>query len=145
MSQLESSGGKNTTHKPVESGVQAGDTAIGEYGLMPNTAQEMANRRRLKGQADEFDKQVIQAPSSEDVQAMLQKNPMGYQRYNEDIAARLLDKTGGDLPTAATGWLYGHNKSAEGLKTILEENPEYKARIEKALSTFPSTKKALGK
>jgi len=144
MSSLESRGNKDTNHKVSDYGVQAGDTAIGEYGLMPNTAKEMANRRRLKGDADEFDKQVLAAPN-DDVQEMLQKNPMGYKRYNEDLAVHLLNKTGDDLPTAATGWLYGHNKSPEDLKQILDDSPEYMDRIQKALSTFPSTKKALGK
>ena len=44
ISMLESSGGTDTDHETMKSGIQAGDTAIGNYGLMPNTLQELSNR-----------------------------------------------------------------------------------------------------
>src|SRR5260221_13177133 len=49
IQQIESSGGKNLEHPTVEGGIQAGDQAIGRYGLMPNTIKELVNRRRLEG------------------------------------------------------------------------------------------------
>lgn len=41
MSQLESSGNKDTNHKPSTHGANPGDTAVGQYGLMPQTSYEV--------------------------------------------------------------------------------------------------------
>lgn len=41
MSQLESSGGKQLDHPVATKGISAGEQAIGQYGLMPQTAYEV--------------------------------------------------------------------------------------------------------
>lgn len=41
MSQLESSGGKQLNHPAASKGISSGDHAIGQYGLMPQTAFEV--------------------------------------------------------------------------------------------------------
>jgi hypothetical protein len=41
MSQIESSGGKQLNHPPATHGISAGQHAIGQYGLMPQTSFEV--------------------------------------------------------------------------------------------------------
>lgn len=41
MSQLESSGGKQLNHPAATKGLSTGDHAVGQYGLMPQTAYEV--------------------------------------------------------------------------------------------------------
>lgn len=138
MRYLETSGGKNLDHKPMEEGIHQGDAAVGEYGIMPNTAKEMANRRRLSGEADDLDKQILGSPNAQDV---LSANPQAQERYAQELAKKILQKTQGDLPTAAAGWLYGHNQSAEQMQEALKRDPVYQKRIEDALKKFPKFKR----
>ena len=48
-SMIESSGGKNLKHKKMTSGIHEGDSAQGQYGIMPNTAEEFDRRSRKAG------------------------------------------------------------------------------------------------
>jgi len=48
ISMIESSGGSNLDHEPIKAGIHAGDTAVGELGLMPNTIRELAKRIKRK-------------------------------------------------------------------------------------------------
>lgn len=132
MSFLESSGGKNVQHRTIASGPQAGTQAIGEHAIMPNSAQEAANRRIMAGQGDIND-QYVKESTSQDVGAMLEGNPDLQERYVNDMMGRLLERTGGDVDLAATGWLYGHNLPKERLEEKLANDPEYQARINKAV------------
>ena len=120
---LESSGGQNVNHKPTKSG----DTAVGQYGLMPKTVKEMANRRRLDNMADEQDMLILNPKT--DVQSLLQ-DPAVQEKYAQEIASRLLNKTGGDMRLAATEWLYGHNAPIEKLQKKYANDQDYQRRIE---------------
>ena len=91
MSMMESSGGKNTQHQAVTTGLQAGDTAYGQFGLMPNTVKEMAKRRTLNGTADDTDKQIVDS-DNDTVTNMLSQHPELEQRYAEDLGQKVLDK-----------------------------------------------------
>ena len=48
-SMIESSGGKNLKHKKMTGGIHEGDSAQGQYGIMPNTAEEFDRRSRKAG------------------------------------------------------------------------------------------------
>lgn len=108
---LESSGGKNTKHKTIQSGLHEGDTAGGDYGIMPNTMDEMLNRnpipfspkhvKKLKALEPDQKKQLIEQDSS----------------FQELMADRVYDKikdtVGDDELKQAAAWTYGHNRPAK--------------------------------
>jgi len=133
IKQLESSGGRNTAHRTIASGIHAGDTAVGEAGLMPLTAQEMANRRIKQGTGDVNDDLVVNSPTNM-VESMLQGNDDLRSRYVNDTADKVLKNAQGDPELAATGWLYGHNLPKQQLQEKLDSDPEYQDRIDNAIN-----------
>lgn len=98
ISQMESSGGQNLNHPVVQTGIQAGQQAVGQYGLMPNTIEEMNNRQ---GRAP--------AGIAETSEAAIQ------QRVAEQLADKVLNKYH-DPEMAAYSWNHGHNLSPEAIK-----------------------------
>lgn len=132
MSILESSGGKNTNHPTVSSGIQAGDTAVGEHALMPNTAKELANRKMLSGEANISDEVVLNSDNKQ-VEQILKNNPELQNKYVNDLANNVMDNTQ-DPALGAVAWRYGHNiKDPNELKSLADQNPEYMNRIKKAM------------
>lgn len=129
---LESSGGKNTNHRTMTSGLHAGDTAVGSAGLMPQTAQEMAKRRISSGSADVNDQYVAESDSPT-VESMLRGNEELQDRYVGDLANKVMTRAKGDPSLAATGWLYGHNLPYNKLEEKLEGDPTYKGRIDRII------------
>jgi hypothetical protein len=115
ISQLESSGGKNLAHKTIESGIHAGDTAIGQYGLMPNTIEEMA-RRSGRGPASV---------------------PQNEEEIARQLAAQVLSRQPSD-EMAAFSWNQGHNLSPNQIEERNYQEHPYVQRFQKL-------KQALGK
>lgn len=131
---LESSGGKNTDHRPIQEGIHKGHTAVGGHGLMLNTAKEVANRKRLQGQLDELDSRLLKdINTQEDFESFVNQNPAKYDEYVNHLTQRVYERSEGDIPTAATMWRWGHNLPKERAMQLLEKNPEYKQRVLNAL------------
>lgn len=113
ISQIESSGGKDTSHKEMAHGIQAGDAALGQYGLMPNTIYEMAKRQRMKD--------VLNIPKEELSEKF---SPELEQKIADALANRVLEKSGGDQSVAAYRWNMGHNLPPERITPeTLESSP----------------------
>lgn len=110
IGQIESAGGKYTDHKTLQSGMHKGQSAIGTYGLMPQTVDELANRsddpkiRALKSMSDD-EKRKLLAPGSELERQLAMQ-----------LAEQVLTKQGGDEQKAAFAWLYGHNLPPEEIE-----------------------------
>lgn len=121
---MESSGGKDTAHRTLASGIHEGDTAVGKYGLMPNTAKEIANRRKESAVDD-----VIANIPNKSVEALLQENPDIAKDYVQYMAEKVLDKTKGDPVAGMTAWHYGHNMSPNRIKKTMQENPSYVDKV----------------
>jgi hypothetical protein len=87
----------------MEGGLHAGQAAIGQYGLMPQTIQELAKRsgdQRLAGMApQEIPEKIKAEPELEDTLA-------------RQLAKRVLEKQQ-DLEKAAYSWNMGHNLTPE--------------------------------
>lgn len=101
--QIESSGGKDTDHKVMQDGLHKGHAAMGQYGLMPLTVKELANR---------FDDDNIRTTPVENIPGMIQKQP----ELEENLAQKLADlvlKKQQDEEKAAYSWNMGHNLSPE--------------------------------
>jgi hypothetical protein len=93
---LESSSGQNTNHPVMQSGPHIGTHAVGNYGLMPLTAQDI-DRSSGINQLQDMDKW--------DAQNKLEANPDLQRRLVETMASNLLQKNPSDV--AAYKWEQG--------------------------------------
>lgn len=98
ISQLESSGGTNINHDLMQHGIHTGDRAIGQYGLMPNTIQEVARRNQMKD--------VLAIPKEE---LSSKFTPEMENQVARKLAELVLTRSKGDEEKAAYRWNMGHN------------------------------------
>ncbi len=124
ISQVESSGGQNTNHPMIQSGIQAGSQAIGNYGLLPNTIQELSNRAKLGGTLTPEMAAAARNP------AMVGDDPVLEKQYANQLADRVLNKMQ-DPNMAAYAWNSGHNLTAEQVKDRDYINDPYVQKFQK--------------
>lgn len=135
--QIESSGGRDLKHETLQSGVHKGDAAMGEYGIMPKTAQEFIRRRELK---DQFgpDEALMQQMNPEQLKEFLADQDRVEQNLADDIATRVLKRSKGDEEKAAYMWNQGHNKLASSIDEDDLDKADY-------IKKFRNLKNSLGK
>lgn len=135
---LESSGGKNTDHETMESGLHAGDTAMGSFGLMPNTAKDIASKLNhrnttLRNQvgADYEDPEVQQLARlpKDKIDAAIKRNPDLENALARYLAKHLNATHNGDLSKMAYGWNAGSNLPPEEISDQDLANSEYVSRF----------------
>jgi hypothetical protein len=136
ISFLESSGGKNVAHKRMLAGPHAGEAAMGQYGIMPNTAEEFITRRKRRGQFGP-DENIMSQMSPEQLTEFLAQQKRIEQNLAQDIGEHLLRRTGGDEEKAAYMWQMGHNLDP---KKITPETLERSERVQR----FRRTKEMIG-
>lgn len=112
ISQIESSGGKNTNHPISNAPLQAGQKAIGQYGLMPNTVDEMMKRSGTRGPA-----------------SVMPGSPAEQQIANQ-LADRVLNRFQ-DPDMAAYAWHSGHNLTPEQVQQRDYLNDPYVQKFQK--------------
>lgn len=112
ISQLESSGGKNLEHKQIENGLHAGDVAEGQYGMMPNTMEELSKRN----------------PSS----LTKESTP---DDYANALGNMVLDKSGNDETLAAGLWKFGQNTPESKYPEVREK--DYAQAYDKMRNEIP--------
>lgn len=142
ISEVESGNDEEARHRLLTSGIHAGDRAIGQYGIMPKTAQEMATRMTREGAASEEIKQLPKM-SSQQVYDLLQNNP----DLAEEIADRLathVSRDTSDPRIAAYRHRMGHNIP---LKDITEEkiqqlNQSDKGYIDRFMKRYQKEKES---
>jgi len=126
IAQKESSGGENTNHPTITDpkSMHYGMRAIGNFALMPLTVQEFTNRYKRNGGKDPRILKILKmnAPSGE-INTYLEKNPDIEFELAGNAANHVL-KTHGYTPEAAYAWKYGHNKTAQSVKS-----PESQAKM----------------
>ena len=135
--QIESSGGRDLKHDTLQSGIHKGDAAMGEYGIMPKTAQEFIKRRELK---DQFgpDEALMRQMNPEQLKEFLADQNRVEQNLADDIATRVLKRSNGDAEKAAYMWNQGHNKLASSIDEEDLNNADY-------ISKFRKLRNSLGK
>jgi len=107
ISQIESSGGKNFNHPQMKSGIHAGQSAIGRYGLMPNTVSEVLNRMRLSGSlTPELEQLRNLDPVA--LKETLEASPELEDEIARSLANKVLSQQN-DEEKAAYAWNQGHN------------------------------------
>ena len=141
---LESSDGTNVDHKEMETGMHAGSKAIGDYGLMPNTVREIANRARndktLTSQMDMVSRMPAEAMSTH-----LTNDPALQREFAQKMAERLIDKHNGSEEKVAEAWLKGHNTPTEKFTDeVLSESDRVKKYRQERMKMFPLLYKEMG-
>lgn len=117
MSSIESSKGQDIDHATIRSpdSIQAGDAAIGRYGIMPNTAKELYTRAKLQNQVTPELEPINQLEGT-DLKDYINTNP----NVEDELATRLYrhikSKPNVDDDTADYMWQYGHNKVPDRAK-----------------------------
>ena len=141
---LESTDGQNVEHKTMESGLHQGSSAIGEYGLMPNTVREIANRaRKDKSLTPEMD--MVSRMPEEAMKNHLNANPHIQRQFAEKMARRLMEKHMGSEEKVAEAWLKGHNIPTEKLTDEqLNSSDRVKKFKEERMKMFPLLYKEIG-
>lgn len=115
ISGVESNFGQNLEHPIIESGIHAGDRAIGEYALMPNTIQEFAKRMG--------NQQLANIPK-ESYPDYFKKHPEDYANIANFGLDYVYDKYDQNPEAAAYAWNQGHNLSPERITpTRLNKSP----------------------
>lgn len=118
ISMIESSGGTNLEHKTIKSGIHAGDTAVGELGLMPNTVRELAKRLRdrdfrlqlgaeFKGDP-EIEQYADPKIDQKTLQYAMETSPEMMQRVGRYME-RLVNTRFKEPDKMAYAWNQGHN------------------------------------
>lgn len=128
ISMNESSGGKNTNHKEMKTGIHAGDAAVGQYGLMPNTIKEMANRMDENHPMRQYAKM-----DSDAIGKSIKQNPDHENQIANFMANHLYDKFGGDENKMSYSWFQGHNLTNDHFDTSHKDymNHEYVKKYQK--------------
>jgi hypothetical protein len=113
MSQIESSGGKNLDHPVItdSKSIHAGTKAVGEYGMMPLTAQEMDKR---------FKTNELQGMDKVEAQEYLEQNPELVDRLAKSMASKLVEEHG-EGEDSNYMWQHGHNKAPSKEKVAKAE------------------------
>lgn len=108
IAQIESAGGKYTKHKTMRSGMHKGSSAIGTYGLMPNTIAEIIQRSKQEPNADP-NILALEALKEDQLRQKLEQNPNLQDSLARNLAGRVLDRFAGDELRSAYAWNMGHN------------------------------------
>jgi|ERR1035437_2569041 hypothetical protein len=98
MANTESSSGQNINHPVQTSGIHAGTHAVGNYGIMPVTAQEIAHNAGVN---------QLQGMDKFEAQDQLMQDPELQYRLASTMASKLLNKN--DSETAAYKYHGGQN------------------------------------
>lgn len=123
ISQIESRGGEDTSHPEMKYGIHKGTSAIGRYGLMPNTVSEVLNRMRING-ALTPELEGLRGLAPEDMRKALETNPALEDQIAESLAGRVLDRQGDD-EKAAYSWNQGHNLTPEAVEQRGYKDSDY--------------------
>lgn len=123
ISQIESSGGKNYNHDLIQKGIHTGHKAIGRYGLMPNTVNEVLNRMRMTGTLTPELKQLQQL-DPQTLKATLESNPELEDQIAESLAERVLNRQQ-DEEKAAYSWHQGHNLTPDAISQKPYQEHDY--------------------
>ena len=124
--QVESNNGKNTNHRMIESGMHKGHRAIGDYGLMPLTVNEVVNRSGDK----ELEPLLGMGP--EEKKKYLEDNPGMQHKVAKNLAELVLKNNNGDFKKAAYAWNQGHNLDPDTIEDRDYKSHDYVKKFEKA-------------
>ena len=121
--QVESSGGKDTHHKVAGRIHTTADRAIGKWGLLKPTVDEVISRHRIKDPIPEGER-LIQF-SRDDLEQYLKNRPDLELTLARALARHVIHRQHGDLRRSAYAWLYGHNKHYDEIPDQVLQESDY--------------------
>lgn len=139
IAMLESSGGRDIDHKPIESGLQQGQQAIGKYGLLPNTVQELINRRRQSGEIESEIEDLNQLDQGT-LRDRLEQNPDLQEKLADQLAERVISRQQGDLDKAAYSWNRGHNLTPDRISLDKLNSNDYVQKFRNLMNQLNQNK-----
>lgn len=121
MSQLESSGGRNTDHRLMTGGMHAGERAVGQYGLMPKTIDEMAGRLEKEGELPGDIADMRETLPPQEFAELISKDPDAEQLMADRLYDHVNKRFAGDEEKMSYGWEMGHNTNPRQLSSAAVE------------------------
>lgn len=115
IANIESSSGQDTDHPEVDDGIQAGDHAVGKYGIMPNTVMEFTKRIIKNGDAPPVVRQIATVQNPQDAANQVAADPDLEQLYAKNIQQHLDQNQNGDEDKEAYSWNQGHNLGSDDI------------------------------
>lgn len=113
---IESSDGDNVDHMPINYGIQKGTAAVGRYGLMPNSIQELIKRAEQNGEANEQLLQLKDKPQEEIVKTF-NDNPQLEDEMALRMRRHIMSRPGVQNDEQANYmWQHGHNLNSDKLE-----------------------------
>ena len=131
IGQVESGGGENFNHKLITSGMHKGHRAIGTYGLMPNTVDEVIQRSKASPNYDPDLDRVLDMDPVEKKQ-YIENNPNVEKKIARTLASYVLNRQGGDQEKAAYAWNQGHNLTPDKIASTDYKNSDYVKKFNEA-------------
>lgn len=107
IGEIESHNGKYTNHHKMTSGIHQGYSAIGKYGLMPLTVQEISHN------SQDPELRSLASKDPQEYSSIINSSPELEKKIASELASKVLSRQGGDELKAAYAWNQGHNLSPE--------------------------------
>lgn len=149
ISSIESSKNTDLDHKPMTAGIHAGDTAVGEFGIMPNTVREIAKRiarrdPRLKldssFQGDPEIEQYADPNVPQDVLQFAMENDPELTNRTARYLESLVESRFKDPNKMAYAWNQGHNTNPDALTEEKLSASPYVAKFKNLQEKFIAKK-----
>lgn len=125
IAQIESNSGTNFNHQEIKTGPQKGQTAIGTYGLLPNTVDEVITRSKDPELKD------LSNMDADQQKEYLEANPDKERLVARHLAEHVLEKQDGNQAKAAFAWNQGHNLSPEEVEKRKYQDSDYVQKFNK--------------
>jgi hypothetical protein len=136
---LESSGGKNLSHEPITSGPNAGQTAGGESGILPETLKDIVKQSKMKGLPVDPSLQGLVKQPNEDITKSLTEDRSADEKAQSLAKDFVMNKAGDNEPKAAYLWRTGHNQDINKVPTEkITSHPYVKEYINQMRETDPN-------
>lgn len=142
VQQIESSGGKNTKHKPIQGGQFKGTKAIGKWGLLKPTVQDIISRMRI-GKTLTPEYQKLEPMSRDQLENHFQKHPEVELHLARKLAEHVLKRQKNNPHSAAFAWNNGHNLFPQRIDSATLTNSDYVSKYKNADKMNPYKPKAV--
>lgn len=148
---IESSGGRNINHVPVDNETHKGDSAIGDYALMPETINELVKSRPVDIDKEE-QRRLLQMSGPEKKEYLVKQKPEYQEKLVDAMIDKLAENYGGDELKMNYAYEHGHNLSddtvsrkyrkSERNKRYLQydDSPQGMANFAKEKNIYKNTK-----
>lgn len=136
ISKIESSGGQNTDHPVMQQGIHKGQAAIGRYGLMPNTVDELIASEKINLPIEQ--QRIIKGLSPQEKKELLESNPDIEQAIAESMARKVGNRFGNDPDKMAYSWNQGHNIPSDDPRLQALDEHDYVKKFKESYKPFRS-------